>query len=145
MGEELNGEECKNVSYRIFRELKEKVSDQERAITTVISSHQHLVFQLESSQKTLNEISHTLKKLVDIEKELIHGTHTMNGLESRVEKLEKSRESEGCPALMKQNSKIEKLEEFSKEIKDMKKWIFSQVAVGICIVLWEFIKLGSKG
>lgn len=100
---------------RLLR-LEDKINDQDKAITTLTSTHQQMSFVLTNMQETLTEVSHTLKKLADIEKTLVKYEIIENDMVSKINNIEKVQNEIGCSNVRGLDKRVSKLEETHSRI-----------------------------
>ena len=100
---------------RLLR-LEDKINDQDKAITTLTSTHQQMSFVLTNMQETLTEISHTLKKLADIEKTLVKYEIVEKDMSSKINTIEKVQNEVGCSNVRGLDKRVTKLEETHSRI-----------------------------
>lgn len=100
---------------RLLR-LEDKIIDQDKAITTLTGTHQNMSFILNSMQETLSEISHTLKKLADIEKQLVRYDLVEKDFYNKLSSLEKIQGETGCIRVSALAEKVKAIEDIKNKV-----------------------------
>jgi hypothetical protein len=108
--ESQSTEERRHSDTRLLR-IEDKIIDQDKAITTLTGTHQQLSYVLTNMQESLTEISRTLKKLADIEKQLVRYEVIEKDVTSKIATLQKVQEETGCSSMRNIDKRVIKLEE----------------------------------
>lgn len=139
-------EERRHADSRLLR-VEDKLNDQDKAITMLTGQHQMITYTLEKIQETLSEMSSTLKKQVDIEKQLVKYEMVEKDVTARIQSLEKQQYGDGCHTVRNvqrdmgnikydQEVILQKLDKISDRVKDI--WIYGTIAVTVLSFVAKF-------